>query len=86
MEDALRLERHRPGSLGRMARYLHTRTGGRLGRLSALIREGAITAILDGTEKITQKQLEAVRLGHLAEQNARPPAEQAPSGHSRTAA
>ncbi|MGW3461362.1 TniB family NTP-binding protein [Streptomyces olivaceoviridis] len=86
MEDALRLEQHRAGSLGRMAGYLHTRTGGRIGSLSALIREAAITAILDGTEKITKKQLEAVQLDHLAEQDTRPPAEQAGSGPSRTAA
>ncbi|MDR3083626.1 MAG: hypothetical protein LBV60_22370 [Streptomyces sp.] len=50
MEDALRLERHRAGALGRMAGYLHTRTGGRIGSLSALVREAAITAIWDGTE------------------------------------
>ncbi|MEU0602230.1 TniB family NTP-binding protein [Streptomyces sp. NPDC006393] len=86
MEDAVRLEWHRAGSVGRMARYLHERTGGRIGSLSALIREAAITAILDGTEKIVKKQLEAVRLDHLAEQVARPPVEQAPSGRSGTAA
>ncbi|MFG2677385.1 TniB family NTP-binding protein [Streptomyces sp. NPDC048445] len=72
MDQALLLQAHRPDSLIRHAAYLHQRTGGRIGSLSALIREAAIAAILDGTEKITKRLLEDVDLDQLAEQNARP--------------
>jgi hypothetical protein len=46
---------------------LPPRIGGRIGSLSRLIRQAAITAILDGTEKITKTSLDAITLGHLAE-------------------
>ncbi|MFD5463042.1 TniB family NTP-binding protein [Kitasatospora sp. NPDC127059] len=67
METALDLRRHRPGTLSRHAPYLHQRTAGRIGSLARLIREAALTAILDGTERITKTTLDAVRLDHLAE-------------------
>jgi hypothetical protein len=38
MESALRLHRHRAGSLAKLDRYLHKRTGGMIGSLSHLIR------------------------------------------------
>lgn len=74
MEKALRLHHHRPGTLIRHAAYLHQRTGGRIGSLSALIREAAIAAVLDGTEKITKQLLADIEVDQLAEQAARPPA------------
>ncbi|MFF4756641.1 TniB family NTP-binding protein [Streptomyces sp. NPDC002514] len=72
MENALDLRYHRPGSLVRLAPYLHTRTAGRIGSLARLIKQAAITALTDGTERITKTTLDAVRLDHLAEQHYRP--------------
>ncbi|KOT63774.1 ATP/GTP-binding protein, partial [Streptomyces rimosus subsp. rimosus] len=56
----------------RHAPYLHQRTAGRIGSLTRLIRQAAITAIHDGTERITKRSLEAIRLDHLAETHHRP--------------
>ncbi|MFI9251305.1 TniB family NTP-binding protein [Streptomyces sp. NPDC053069] len=72
LENALGLTSHRPGTLPRHATYLHQRTAGRIGSLTRLIRQTAITAIHDGTEKITKQTLDAVQLDHLAEQHRRP--------------
>ncbi|MBZ4323957.1 TniB family NTP-binding protein [Streptomyces huiliensis] len=72
VEAALDLRAHRPGTLPRHASYLHQRTAGRIGSLTRLIRQAAITSILDGTERITKTSLDAVRLDHLAEQHHRP--------------
>ncbi|MFH7599796.1 TniB family NTP-binding protein [Streptomyces racemochromogenes] len=72
MEACLDLTQHRAGSLVRLAPYLHTRTGGRIGSLARLLRQAAITAILDGTERITKAALETVVLDHLAEDSQRP--------------
>ncbi|WP_280468906.1 hypothetical protein [Nocardia cyriacigeorgica] len=49
-----------------MDRYLHKRTNGMMGSLSALIREAALEAILTGTEKITKAMLDAIDLDHAA--------------------
>ncbi|WP_454341755.1 TniB family NTP-binding protein [Streptomyces canus] len=54
LEAALDLHAHRTGSLPRLAPYLHERTAGRIGSLARLIRQAAIEAILDGTERITK--------------------------------
>ncbi|MFD7532778.1 TniB family NTP-binding protein [Streptomyces sp. NPDC059849] len=67
VEAALDLRAHRAGTLPRHAAYLHQRTAGRIGSLTRLIRQAAITAILDGTERITKASLDQVRLDHLAE-------------------
>jgi hypothetical protein len=72
MENALDLTQHTPGTLPRHASYLHQRTAGRIGSLARLIRQAAITAICDGTERITKKTLEAIQLDHLAEETSRP--------------
>jgi hypothetical protein len=69
MEAALRLHRHEPGSLARLDRYLHNRTGGMIGSLSHLIRGSAITAISDGSEAITQELLDRIPLDHAAQSN-----------------
>jgi hypothetical protein len=60
LEDSLRLHRHRAGSLPELDRYLHRRTHGMIGSLLWLIRSAAINAVLDGTEKIAKKSLDAV--------------------------
>ena len=72
LEAALDLQRHRMGTLPRHASYLHQRTAGRIGSLNRLIREAALTAILDGTERITRTTLDSVRLDHQAETHPTP--------------
>ena len=66
LEDALRLQRHQPGTLAGLSRYLHQRTGGMIGSLSHLIRGAAIDAITAGTEQVTRKLLDAIDLDHAA--------------------
>ncbi|MYS80924.1 TniB family NTP-binding protein [Embleya scabrispora] len=72
MENALDLRAHRAGTLPRLVSYLHARTAGRIGSLARLVRQAAIGAILDGTERITRGGLDAVRIDHLAEEHHRP--------------
>lgn len=67
MESALRLLRHKPGSLVRMDEYLYRRTGGMIGSLSQLIRGGAILAIEDRSEAITRDLLDIVPVDYAAE-------------------
>jgi hypothetical protein len=74
LENALRLHEHQPGTLTGLDRYLHQRTGGMIGSLSHLIRGAAIEAILDGSEQITRKLLDAVDLDHAAQARPVPPA------------
>ncbi|WP_327350289.1 ATP-binding protein [Streptomyces sp. NBC_01304] len=62
MELALRLSRHRPGTLVRHADYIHLRTQGVMASLSALIREAAISSLEDGSHAITKKLLSQVVL------------------------
>ena len=71
MEAALRLHRHQPGTLPGLDQYLRQRTGGMIGSLSHLIRAGAITAILDGTEEITRTLLDGIPVDHAAQSAAR---------------
>ena len=71
LEDSLRLHRHRPGSLPELARYLHQRTGGMIGSLLWLIRSAAIQAVIDGTEQITRKAMDAIPVD-IASQAASP--------------
>ncbi|WP_240811007.1 hypothetical protein [Streptomyces tendae] len=73
MDNALRLRRHRPGTLLTHAAYLHARTSGRMGSLSHLIREAALVSLLDDTEKITKRLLEQIELDTTAEQRTRAP-------------
>ncbi|MFJ3176414.1 TniB family NTP-binding protein [Streptomyces roseus] len=72
IENALDLTHHRPGTLPRHAPYLHQRTAGRIGSLTRLIRQAAINAISDGTERITKTTLDAIQLDHLAETHHHP--------------
>ena len=67
MESALRLHRHKAGTLADMDRYLHQRTGGMIGSLSHLIRAGAMAAILGGSESITQGLLDGIPVDHAAQ-------------------
>ena len=72
IEDSLRLHRHRPGTLTGLDRYLHQRTHGMIGSLLWLIRSAAVNAVLDGTEEITKKALDAVE-ADITSQSPRPP-------------
>ncbi|MDX3772388.1 MULTISPECIES: TniB family NTP-binding protein [unclassified Streptomyces] len=72
VEAALDLRAHQTGTLPRHSAYLHQRTAGRIGSLTRLIRQAAIAAISDGTERITKTSLEAIRLDHLAETHHHP--------------
>lgn len=65
-DKMLRLRRHEPGTLTRLAAHLYGRAGGSISSLSMMIRSAAITAILDGTEDITKQSLDAVALDHAA--------------------
>jgi hypothetical protein len=60
MESALRLHRQPAGTLLAMDRYLHKRTGGRIGSLSRLVRVGAVKAIMGDGEAITQDLLDGI--------------------------
>lgn len=55
LEQSLRLHRHAPGQLLKLAGYLHERTDWMIGSPSHLIRGAAVDAILDGAEKITRE-------------------------------
>lgn len=72
LEDSLRLHHHRPGTLAKLSRYLHSRTHGMIGSLLWLIRSAAINAVLDGTERITKKGLDVVE-ADITSQSLRPP-------------
>ncbi|CAL9491051.1 hypothetical protein SUDANB6_03247 [Streptomyces sp. enrichment culture] len=67
MENTLRLHRHEPNTLVKMAKYLHQRTGGMIGSLSHLIRAAAISAILDQSECITRTTIKSIRIDHSSE-------------------
>ncbi|HZG03186.1 MAG TPA: hypothetical protein VE546_06405 [Streptomyces sp.] len=60
MERTLLLRHRVPGTLVKLDRLLHERTGGMIGALSHQIRGAAIDAVLTGTEQITQDSPEAV--------------------------
>ncbi|ESQ02689.1 TniB family protein [Streptomyces sp. PVA_94-07] len=62
MEANLLLHQHTRGTLTRLDRFLHTRTGGMIGTLSHQLRGAAVDAILTGAEKITKPGLLAVDL------------------------
>lgn len=70
LESSLRLHRHEPGTLTGLDRCLHQRTGGSIGSLSHLVRAAALTAIIEGGERITKDLLDHIPVDHAAEQDA----------------
>ncbi len=60
----------------KLSSYLHDRTGGMIGSLSHLVREAALDAILDGSERIARASLERVDPDESAEQQNLPRARQ----------
>lgn len=71
LETALRLHHHEPGSLTRLDRYLHKRTGGMIGSLSHLVGAAALTAIDTGAEAITRDLLDSIPVDYAAESDGR---------------
>jgi len=71
LDAALRLHHQPAGALIGLDRYLHDRTGGSIGSLSHLVRAAAITAILDGSERITRKLLKDIPVDHASESDQR---------------
>lgn len=67
LEDALRLHRHKLGSLVKLDGYLHERTDGAIGSLSQLVRGASIEAIISGSEFITRKTLDTIEVDPTAE-------------------
>jgi hypothetical protein len=67
LEGALRLYRHKHGTLVTLADYLHRRTRGLIGSLLWLIRDAANQAIIDGTEQITRRNLDAIAVDMTAQ-------------------
>lgn len=67
MEATLRLHHHTADILASLHPYLHQRTGGMIGSLSHLIRAAAISAILDGSERITRRRLDGIHVDHASE-------------------
>ncbi|MFE0086279.1 TniB family NTP-binding protein [Streptomyces sp. NPDC058992] len=71
LEATLRLHHYKPGTLVELSDYLYQRTGGMIGSLSHLVRLAAISAILDGSERITRRQLHRLRVDHASERDYR---------------
>lgn len=68
-EAALCLKSHKNGSLVRNGEYLYTRTNGKIGSLSTLVRGAAVDAILTGQERITRAILDDQLLDYDAEKS-----------------
>jgi hypothetical protein len=86
LESTLRLHHHPPGTLAGLSEYLFHRTGGMIGSLSQVIRGGAVLAIEDGSERITEELLDAVPVDYAAEQSEKRTAPARPARKRRRAA
>jgi Bacterial TniB protein len=53
---------------GPLAEYLYARTHGYIGSLSSLLRKAANEALRDGSETITRKLLDSIKVNHYAQQ------------------
>ena len=58
---------HEPNSLTNFAEYIFYRTGGSIGAVSTLIRQGANLAIKEGEEEISKKLLDRILLDEGSE-------------------
>ncbi|MER6405174.1 hypothetical protein ABT269_16905 [Streptomyces viridosporus] len=67
VEATLRLHQHKAETPAGLRPYLHQRTGGMIGSLSHLVRAAAISAILDGSERITRRRLDTIHVDHASE-------------------
>jgi hypothetical protein len=66
-EANLALMNQKPGTLEIMSDFIHDRTGGFMGAISNLLREGANAAIDAGSEELTRPLLQKVKLGFASE-------------------
>lgn len=66
-DEDLCLYDHKPGTLLKLSRYLHQRTGGYIASLSNLVcqaaQEAIVTAAETGTEAVTKQLLDDIRIG-----------------------
>ena len=67
-ENLLCLVKQKPDSLANLAEYIFHRTGGSIGAVSTLIRQGANLAIKEGAEEISEKLLDRVLLDEGSEE------------------
>jgi len=81
VEELLPLAAHIPESLAEESLYLWDRTGGSIGALRGLLSDAAIGAILEGTEKIDRRRLEATATDYAAQEHHR---SQSKSGASKS--
>lgn len=82
MADALLLYQHKPGSLTRLWRYLHDRSGGSICGLSDLVRESAVEAVHSGPEAITRRLMDTIEISELAQENYRRTQRARPGGQN----
>jgi len=66
-EASLTLMNQPLGTLASMSDFIHDRTGGFMGAINNLIREGANIAIDNGSEKLSRTLLEKVKLAFASE-------------------
>ena len=66
-ETNLALMKQDLGSLAAMSDFIHDRTGGFMGAISNLVREGANIAIDDGSEHLSRSLLGKVKLAYASE-------------------
>lgn len=66
-ESNLALMNQQPGTLANLSDFIHDRTGGFMGAISQLIREGANLAIKDESEKLSWNILNKVKLAYASE-------------------
>lgn len=67
LEKQLLLLNAREGDLQNLVGYIHDRTDGYMGPITALIREGAALAIEEGQERISRAILQRVTLDHASQ-------------------
>lgn len=68
-ENELCLDRHVPGTLKRIANYLHHRTSGSIGSLKNLLKLAALRAMVGETEQIDFTLLQKIKSDRNAEEN-----------------
>jgi hypothetical protein len=69
LESLLPLALHQEGELEAEATYLYDRTGGSIGALRALLNDAAVVAIMDPSEHVTRKLLDAVTTDQAASEH-----------------
>ncbi|WP_405728358.1 AAA family ATPase [Streptomyces sp. NBC_01537] len=73
LDVALRLDHHRPGELSELAVDLHQLSGGNVSGLMYLVRAAAVSAVLNGSERVSLPALRRVAASHPADTQAHEP-------------